>query len=31
VLNRVIERLAAILPLGTPVRIVARAREFTRT
>jgi hypothetical protein len=34
--DRVIERLAAILPLGTPVRIVAetrlgRAREFTRT
>ena len=29
--NRVIERLAAILPLGTPVRIVARAHQFTRT
>ncbi len=34
--NRVIERLAAVLPLGTPVRIVARAhparpRLFTRT
>jgi len=28
--NRVIERLAAILPLGTPVRIVAPA-QFTRT
>ena len=29
--NSVIERLAAILPLGTPVRIVARAHQFTRT
>jgi L,D-transpeptidase catalytic domain len=29
--NRVIERLAALLPLGTPVRIVARAHRFTRT
>jgi lipoprotein-anchoring transpeptidase ErfK/SrfK len=29
--NRVIERLAAMLPLGTPVRIVARARKFTGT
>lgn len=29
--NRVIERLAAILPLGTPVRIVAPAHQFTRT
>lgn len=34
--NRVIERLAEILPLGTPVRIVAnthsrRSRKFTRT
>jgi hypothetical protein len=27
VANRVIERLAAMLPLGTPVRIVARARS----
>ena len=27
VANRVIERLAAVLPLGTPVRIVARARS----
>jgi L,D-transpeptidase catalytic domain len=29
--NRVIERLAAMLPLGTPVRIVAPAHQFTRT
>jgi lipoprotein-anchoring transpeptidase ErfK/SrfK len=29
--NAVIERLAAILPLGTPVRIVASGRQFTRT
>jgi L,D-transpeptidase catalytic domain len=28
--DRVIERLAAILPLGTPVRIVAPAQRFTR-
>jgi lipoprotein-anchoring transpeptidase ErfK/SrfK len=25
--NRVIERLAAVLPLGTPVRILARSRQ----
>jgi hypothetical protein len=31
VANRVIERLAAMLPLGTPVRIVAQARKFTGT
>jgi lipoprotein-anchoring transpeptidase ErfK/SrfK len=29
--NRSIERLAAILPLGTPVTILGRATQFTRT
>jgi lipoprotein-anchoring transpeptidase ErfK/SrfK len=29
--NTSIERLAAILPLGTPVTIIARATQFTRT
>ena len=29
--NRVIERLAAILPLGTPVRISARTQTSSRT
>jgi len=29
--NHVIERLAAILPLGTPVRIIAQTHQFTRT
>jgi lipoprotein-anchoring transpeptidase ErfK/SrfK len=27
--NTVIERLAALLPLGTPVRIMGGARQFT--
>jgi lipoprotein-anchoring transpeptidase ErfK/SrfK len=29
--NRSIQRLAAILPLGTPVTILGRAPQFTRT
>jgi lipoprotein-anchoring transpeptidase ErfK/SrfK len=29
--NRAIEQLAAILPPGTPVMIVGRAAQFTRT